>query len=93
MAPAIISASVLEFLKGRYVNNLISSGIAADAVEAVTTVAFGDLVDCRARLNALLAIRSKPTFATLAAAFKRVMNIIKDNRESAVDEQLLQAGV
>jgi glycyl-tRNA synthetase beta chain len=78
------------FIKGRFVNDLTAKGIPGDAVEAVTSVSFVDVVDCRARIEALAAIREQPAFTVLAAAFKRVMNIVKDNHETDVDEGLLK---
>ncbi|MCF6291239.1 MAG: glycine--tRNA ligase subunit beta [Desulfobacterales bacterium] len=85
-----VRQNVLEFIKGRFVHSLISAGIPAAAVEAVVSVSFDDLVDCRSRIVALAAIRNEPTFAVLAAAFKRVMNIVKDNHGSEVRPELFQ---
>ncbi len=82
--------AVRRFIQGRFVNDLTARGIAADAVEAVTSVSFDDPVDARSRIDALVAIRSQPSFAMLAGAFKRVMNIIKDNADTGVEENLLQ---
>jgi len=81
---------ILEFIKGRFVNDLTGRGIPGSAVEAVTSVSFDDAVDCRARIDALAAIRNQPAFTVLAAAFKRVKNIIKNNYETDVDTALLQ---
>jgi glycyl-tRNA synthetase beta chain len=41
-----------------------------------------------ARLDALTDIRQQPAFAPLAAACKRIRNICKDNRDTAVDTGL-----
>jgi len=87
---AVAKSQVLEFIKGRFTNDMISRSIPREAVEAVTSVSFDDVVDCRARIEALLVIKEQPTFAILAAAFKRVMNIIKDNRGGVIAENLLQ---
>jgi glycyl-tRNA synthetase beta chain len=81
---------ILEFIKGRFVNDLTGRGIPGSAVEAVTSVSFDDAVDCHARIDALAAIRNQPAFTVLAAAFKRVKNIIKNNCEIEVDTALLQ---
>ena len=83
---------IIEFIKGRFVNDLIGRGIPGSAVEAVTSVAFDDAVDCRARIDALAEIREQPSFTVLAAAFKRVMNIIKEHHGTEVEAGLLQAG-
>ena len=61
------------------VNDFIGRGFPGTAVEAVTSISFDDVVDCRAKIDALAAIQNQPAFTVLAAAFKRVMNIIKDN--------------
>ena len=81
---------ILEFIKGRFVNDLIGRGIPGVAVEAVTSVSFDDAVDSRARIDALVAIENQPAFTVLAAAFKRVMNIIKGHHAAAVKPELLQ---
>ncbi|MGV1099938.1 glycine--tRNA ligase subunit beta [Thiovibrio sp. JS02] len=80
--------NVLDFIRGRFVNDLTSQGIPAEAVEAVTSVSFADPVDCRRRIDALLAISNQEAFARLSGAFKRVINIIKENKETAVREAL-----
>ena len=81
--------TILDFIKGRFVNDLIGKGVPGSAVEAVTSVAFDDVVDCRARIDALAAIRNQSAFTVLAAAFKRVMNIIKGYHPSDVKVELL----
>ncbi len=86
--PAVLADS-MEFIKNRYINDLIGRGLPSEAVEAVTSVSFDDIVDCRKRIDALVAISDQPTFTLLAAAFKRVNNIIKDHRGTAVQEKLL----
>jgi len=85
----VAKANILDFIRGRFINDLISRGEPREAIEAVASVSFDDVEDCRARINALKAIRNQPTFTLLAAAFKRVMNIIKDNKEATVDIDLL----
>ncbi len=82
------AVAVIDFIKARFVNDQVSRTIAQDAVEAVTSVSFDDVLDCTARINALATIRRQPSFDLLAAAFKRIMNIIKDNRDTSVDEAL-----
>jgi len=83
---------IIDFIKGRFVNDLIGRGVPGSAVEAVTSVSFDDVVDCRAKIDALTAIRDQPAFTVLAAAFKRVMNIIKGNVDTEVKVELLQDG-
>ena len=81
--------NVLEFIKGRFSNDLTGQGIPAEAVEAVTSVTFDDPLDCKRRINALMAISGQEAFTVLAGAFKRVINIIKDNSETSVQPALL----
>ncbi len=83
---------IIEFIKGRFANDLTGRGLPGTAVEAVTSIEFDDVVDCRAKIDALAAILAQPSFAVLAAAFKRVMNIIRGHRGGPVDEGLLQDG-
>ncbi|MDF1577469.1 MAG: glycine--tRNA ligase subunit beta [Desulfobulbales bacterium] len=81
--------AVLDFIRGRYLNDLIGRGIPISAVEAVTSVDFDDVIDCSRRIEALNAVRQEETFTILAGSFKRVRNIIKDHRSAAIDEKLL----
>ncbi|MCK5196302.1 MAG: glycine--tRNA ligase subunit beta, partial [Desulfobulbaceae bacterium] len=76
--------TILDFIRGRYLNDLTAQGIPAEAVEAVTSVSFNDIVDCRMRIDALRAISSRETFTLLAGSFKRVNNIIKDHQQDTV---------
>lgn len=84
--------NVLEFIKGRFSNDLTGQGIPAEAVEAVTSVSFDDPVDCKHRINALMAISGQEAFTVLAGSFKRVINIIKENNDITVQTELLTEG-
>ena len=86
----VAKSSILDFIKGRFVNDLIGKGVPGSAVDAVTSVSFDNVVDCRARIDALARIRNQPAFTVLAAAFKRVMNIIKGHHASEVAVELLR---
>jgi glycyl-tRNA synthetase beta chain len=88
----VVKDMLVDFIKGRFVNDLTGQGVPGAAVEAVTSISFDDVVDCRARIDALAAIREQPSFTVLAAAFKRVMNIIKGHHQTKVNEGLLQDG-
>ncbi len=80
---------VLAFIRGRFVNDQLAAGVDGEAVEAVTSVAFDDVNDCIAKIQALAAIRKEDAFAVLAASFKRIRNIIKENSATDVKETLL----
>ena len=87
-APATTKAA-LDFIKGRFHNDLMTKNIPAETVEAVTSITFDDPADCRKKIDALHALSSQPSFTLLAGSFKRVMNIIKGHEDTAVDEKLL----
>ena len=79
---------VLDFIRLRFENDLVATGLKQEVVEAATSVDFDDLSDCLARIEALEGIRSREEFSVLASSFKRVRNIIKENRETTVDTSL-----
>lgn len=79
----------LDFIRLRFENDAAASGIKPEVVAAATSVGFDDPVDCLMRIRALEAIRTSDEFAVLAGSFKRIRNITRDNRETAVDEGLL----
>ncbi|MCK4838477.1 MAG: glycine--tRNA ligase subunit beta [Desulfobulbaceae bacterium] len=81
--------AIINFIRGRYVNDLIAAGIPAPAIEAVTSVDFDDPIDCSRRIEALSAVQNEETFTILAGSFKRVRNIIKDHQEDQVNASLL----
>jgi len=81
---------VLAFIRGRFINDQLGTGVDGEAVEAVTSVQFDDVNDTLKKIHALSAIRGEESFAVLAASFKRIRNIIKDNGTTDVDEALLQ---
>ena len=88
-AKADTLTEVMTFIRLRFENDLTAVGRSQAAVEAATSVAFDDLTDCIARIEALEAMRGSETFTVLAGSFKRITNIIKDNQETAVEESLL----
>ncbi len=81
-------ALVLGYIRDRFVNDQLSKGADAEAVDAVTSVEFDDIIDCKKKIAALTAIRSEDAFAVLAASFKRIRNIIKDNSTIEIDTTL-----
>lgn len=80
---------VVAFMRGRFVNDQLGAGVDGEAVEAVTSVQFDDVNDSLKKIHALAAIRGEDAFAVLAASFKRIRNIIKNNTATDVDEFLL----
>jgi len=80
---------LMEFIRLRFENDVIATGVKPEVVSAATSVEFDDAVDCTARILALTNIRNREEFAVLAGSFKRIRNIIKDNRKTFIDESLL----
>ncbi|WP_434380521.1 glycine--tRNA ligase subunit beta [Melittangium boletus] len=67
---------VLDFFRGR-LKALWTEQYRTDVVEAVLAAGFDDLVAAHKRLTALAGIVGQADFAPLAAAFKRVVNIVE----------------
>jgi glycyl-tRNA synthetase beta chain len=72
-------AFVLDRLRGYYAER----GIGTDAFEAVAAVAPSSLVDFDRRLRAVVSFAGQPEAASLAAANKRVGNILRKQAEEA----------
>ena len=91
-------APVLDFLEER-ARHLFreGKGFAYDEVNAVFAAGWDDLVDAGARLAALRALRPTPDFEPVAAAFKRIRNILEqaggpDRSARTIDNNLVEAG-
>jgi glycyl-tRNA synthetase beta chain len=84
-----VAAEVVAFIRLRFENEQIASGLSPELVEAATAAGFDDPIDCLARIEALNQIRSQENFGVLAGSFKRIHNIIKENRETEIDAALL----
>jgi len=84
-----VQRDVLEFFKGRFVN-LMADRYPSDAVDAVVSVSFDDLVDAAAKIAALAEFRNREDFGPLAVAFKRVVNIVKEGVDTPVSAELFQ---
>ncbi len=70
--PMTALAKTVDFIKGRFINDQTGQGTALETVEAVTSVVFDDIVDCKYKIMALTTISGEPSFALLASAFKRI---------------------
>jgi glycyl-tRNA synthetase beta chain len=79
---------LIAFIRLRFENDLIASGMKQEVVEAATSAGFDDLMDCLARIEALDRMRNREEFAVLAGSFKRIRNITKGNLETGVDPAL-----
>lgn len=90
---AEIRLDLEEFLRGRLQNLLISRGLSFDVVEAAMAAGSDDLVDLWQRAQALEELKSHPDFASLAVAFKRVVNISRSAPSGEVDPELFESPV
>ncbi len=92
-----VQSQVLEFLleRARYILRE-RHGFAYDEINAAFAAGADDLVDAVVRVEALRAIRKTKNFPPLAAAFKRIRNILEksaskgDKGQGAVTQSLLR---
>jgi glycyl-tRNA synthetase beta chain len=89
-AGAVTVQTVMNFIQGRFVNDCAAKKMDVQAVEAVVSVSFDDVNDCLDRIAAFSTIRSEEAFNVLAASYKRIRNILKDNRQTTVDPEVLR---
>lgn len=80
-------SDVLGFLRTR-LKGLLGE-LPADCVEAALTAGFDKVPDARARAAAVASLREREDFEPLAAAFKRVANILKGERVDTAPEPSL----
>ncbi len=80
--PERIAAAVLTFLKNRLSRLLVEQGLSKDIVAAVISASADRIPDVERRAGALEKLKGKADFAPLAAAFKRVENILKKASET-----------
>jgi len=86
-----VKEGVVEFFRGRLHHFLVSQeGFSPDVVEASLAAGIEDLVDAVRRTRALAVFKARPDFESLATAFKRVVNIIKEPETTPVQPELLQ---
>jgi glycyl-tRNA synthetase beta chain len=88
-----VKKDITAFFEGRLQNFLASSGegLSPDVIEAALASGIDDLLDAVERTRALARFTARPDFAGLAAALKRVANIIKTPETAPVDPSLFKA--
>ena len=69
---------ILDFMVERFRNLMLSEGNPNDLVDSVISSSCDDLVDTKYKIEALSEFRKEPDFNSLAIAFKRVFNIVKN---------------
>ncbi|HHL40420.1 MAG TPA: glycine--tRNA ligase subunit beta [Deltaproteobacteria bacterium] len=75
-----VRRDVLDFIRERLRNQLLGRGLSHDAVEAVLSTPWFDIVDAVKRINAIEGFKEHPACPSLVTAFKRVSNILKGRR-------------
>ena len=97
LAPLVHDKALAEFLQDRiryYYKD--ARGFKYDEVNAAMAAGWSNLVDLDARLVRIQSLRSSPDFEPLAASFKRIRNILDQQKFSgsgaAIDRALLQEG-
>ena len=85
--------NVYRFLQNRIAHLLAEDGYSKDTIAAVLNVSCNNIPGTWSRVGSLEKLKAKPDFEPLAAAFKRVVNIIKkaaDFEVAEVDQKLFQ---
>lgn len=77
------AAKVGAFLESRLAHLMGDEGLDKDTVAAVLGTGLGDVPAAWHKAQALQRLRAKPDFEPIAAAFKRVVNIIRKSGDSA----------
>lgn len=89
-----VKQGVMDFFYGRLSHMLVNQEeYTPDVVDAALSVGIDDLVRAVARVKALAAFRSRADFESVAGAFKRVANIIKEPEKLSVKPDLFQGAV
>jgi len=92
-AGAATVKAVMAFIEGRFVNDCAAKGMDVEAVDAVVSVGFDDVIDSLERIDAFRQIRSEDCLHCPGPPpTNRIRNILKDNGDTRVDPSILQAG-
>ncbi|MBI5237188.1 MAG: glycine--tRNA ligase subunit beta [Deltaproteobacteria bacterium] len=75
--PSQVKADVLDFFKERLKYMLLGQDLSFDAIDAVLSAPWYDIVDAVRRVQALEGFKKHPACPHLVIAFKRVSNILK----------------
>lgn len=70
---------ILNFFIERFRNLLIEKGYSNNVIDSVLSTGFMNILDCYNRIRALETFRKQKDFEELAVAFKRVVNIAKED--------------
>jgi glycyl-tRNA synthetase beta chain len=82
--------ALLDFCRGRLQHLGEAAGLRTDAVRAALAASADDPIDARLRMEALDRRRGEPDFASLAAAHKRIKNILRGQERARFDPRRLR---
>ena len=87
-----VKRDIIVFFEGRLLNYLatIDRGLSTDVIEAALSAGMDDLLETVQRTKALARFTARSDFGALAAAFKRVANIIKEPETAPVEVSFLK---
>ncbi len=75
-----ISGRIIEFIKERFKNMLLTEGLPVDCVDAVLAAESNNLVQVEEKVKSLVEFRKvSKDFESLTLSFKRIMNILKNS--------------
>jgi len=80
-----VADAVYTFIQNRIARILSEEGFDKDVVAAVVSVSIDNIPDVWQRTAALQALKGAPDFEPLAAAFKRVVNILRKTEDRVQD--------
>ncbi|PMP71511.1 MAG: glycine--tRNA ligase subunit beta [Calditerrivibrio nitroreducens] len=80
----MVKDQVMEFIKQRYKQVLISEGIASDAIDASIDL-FNDLIKIEKLASTLSDAKGKDSFNSIAQSYKRINNILKKANHTRTD--------
>ncbi len=86
-------SAVYGFLKGRTAHILEEDGYSRDVIASVTDISIDHIPYVWKRVAALEKLKAEPDFAPLAAAFKRVVNIIRKSEDAGEGAAVVDAGL
>ncbi|MGA3116825.1 MAG: glycine--tRNA ligase subunit beta [Syntrophobacteraceae bacterium] len=87
-----VKLDITAFFEGRLHHYLatLDEGLSTDVIEAALSVGIDDLLEAVERTKALARFTARPGFSDLAAAVKRVANIIKEPETAPVDASIFK---
>ncbi len=85
-----VRTHALDLFRQRMETLLRDEGYPYDAVDAVLATEIDSIVDVRRKVSALSDLKRQPYFEPLAIAFRRVVSILNEEAEGAVDPGALK---